>query len=273
MADDRAHDVYPNAPFALIVLAVEFPLAPLPEATLASLREELRTSFPLVQQEQHQRVVMQAGLGIQQEIRDVPRFTTRDRTMAVAVTPDSVVIETTRYLGFEWYLDVVREPIATVAEVLQPDAILAIGHRYIDEVRVPAPDGTIDWARWLDPALLAAAHLPTDAALPEPHGWQAMINYQTAADSTLTLRYGPAAGAAVPAEGATRRKRPPLTGPFFLLDWDSRWQPSVAPEFTADEVLARCADLYAPVRKIFHHISTDELRGVFAEPPEAGERP
>jgi hypothetical protein len=47
----------------------------------------------------------------------------------------------------------------------------------------------------------------------------------------------------------------------------------VAPEFTADEVLARCADLYAPVRKIFHHISTDELRGVFAEPPEAGERP
>lgn len=84
----------------------------------------------------------------------------------------------------------------------------------------------------------------------------------------MTLRFGPADGVAVPVEGATRRLGAERSGPFFLLDWDSTWTPEVPPEFTEAKVLEQCAELYAPVRSMFHHITSDRLRQIFKEQPE-----
>ncbi len=263
MADEKAHPVYPSPPVALVVLAAEFPPVSTTEEVLGRLRERLRTDFPLIAHGQQQRVTVQGG-EMQQEIRSVPRFTTRDRTMAVAVTHDGMVIETSRYLGFDWYLDLVRGPVSAIAEVLAPDAIVSLGHRYIDEVRVPDSGALVDWKRWIHPDLLVPARLPVDASVPAPNHWQSTVSYQTTSESSLTLRYGPMEGLAVPADGATRRLGPVTAGQYFLLDWDSRWQPEVAPEFSVEEILNSCRKLYDPVRRLFRYVTTEELRKVFA---------
>lgn len=261
MTDASGYPVYPNHPVALVVLAVEFPPAAATPKMLDRLRSVLRSAFPLMHQEQ--RVVLQPGAAPSQQIQQVPRFLTRDRTMAVAVTAESVVIETTRYRGFDWYLDQVRKPIEAIEKVVRPDAVLSLGHRYIDEVRVPG-SGEPDWAQWLDACLLAPAGLPVGAGLSAPERWQAMAHFQTGPESSLTLRYGPTAGSGVPADGTTRREFPAPNGPFFLLDWDSRWQPVVAPEFKSSLILEQCEALYQPVRSMFRHVTNDGLRGVFA---------
>ena len=74
------------------------------------------------------------------------------------------------------------------------------------------------------------------------------------------LRYGPRTGYAVEPRGQLRRATTP-TGAFFLLDFDSFWEtPDAAPEFETEELLAKCDDLHAPVRKLFEGLITPRLR-------------
>lgn len=265
MSTHGGHEVYPNPSIALVVLEVRFPPTTTEqrEAQLG-LRKGLRADFPLFEQAVEQSLSFDSPAGGGQlESRLLFRYSRRDRTASVAVTPEAVVIETTEYLGFEWYLDFIRGPLAVVAEVLDPDGVSSIGHRFIDEVRVPHADGLIDWSRWIEHTLLTPGLLPLDAGLSAPERWQGAISYQTSAEATLTLRYGALEGAAVPANGATRREDPVPSGPFFLLDWDSRANPTVTPEFAVDDLLHRCAELYEPVRAMYHHVTTDALREVF----------
>jgi len=231
----------------------------------AKLRAGLRADFPLVEKAAQQSLVVDlAGGSGHMETQLLLRYSSRDRTASVAVAPDAVIIETTRYLGFDWYLDLISGPIGVVADTLQPDGITGMGHRFIDEVRVPDATEAIDWSHWIDGSLLTPSQVPEDAGLSAPDAWQGVMNYRTSSESTLTLRYGPMDGVAVPASGSIRRDGPPPSGPFFLLDWDSRRAPEVAPELTVDEVLSQCETLYRPVRAMFHHLTTDHLREVFS---------
>lgn len=260
--------VYPNPPVTLVVLEVQFPpTATTPEQAQERLRAGLRADFPLAERLTEQTLTVTSAGTAAGETRMLFRFSSRDRTSAVAVRANVLVIETTRYLGFDWYLDFLREPLATAIDVLAPDGILALGHRFIDEVRVPDDGNPVDWSQWIDGALLAPSALPASAGVPAPESWQGVVSYFTTPESTLALRYGPAVGTVIADGAATRRDGPTPSGPYFLLDWDSRWTPPVVPEATTETILNRCADLYEPVRAMFHHLTTDDLRRVFATPP------
>ncbi len=264
------HDqpVYPNPSVALVVLEVRFPpTTTTPEQAQERLRAELRAEFPLAEQFTEQRLTVTSAGTAPAGARTVSRFGSRDRTSAVAVSTDVLVIETTRYLGFEWYLDFLRGPLAIAIDVLAPDGILALGHRFIDEVRVPDDANPVDWSRWIDGALLAPSALPALAGVAAPEGWQGLINYQTTPESTLGLQYGPAVGTVIAESAAIRRDGATPSGPYFLLDWDSRWTPRAAPEATAETVLTQCRALYEPVRAMYHRLATDDLRRVFASAP------
>jgi uncharacterized protein (TIGR04255 family) len=261
------HPVYPNPSVTHVVLEVRFPSTTTDPATAeAELRAGMRERFPLADRTVTQNVTVDlGGGGSTVESGTLLRFQSRDRTQTVVVAPDAVTIETTQYLGLAWYLDLIRAPVEVVASTLQPDAIVGMGHRFIDEVRVPDP-APVEWGRWIDSSLLAASALPQASGLDPADAWFGAVTYRTGADTTLTLRHGPMEGPGVKSENSMRRSPAPANGPFFLLDWDSRWAPEVAPEFTADAVLERCEALYAPVRSMFHHLLSDELVHHFETP-------
>lgn len=249
----------PSAPVELVVLAVEFPPTTISWEQMEAIRDALRSEFPLAERQVETRVEFFAGGSAtpEQHSVEVLRLSTRDRRTVVQVGPERVVIETRRYDHFEWFTALVRTPLAVVQQLVRPDGINTIGHRFIDEVHLPAADGdSLD--RWFDPAVLAMPNL-VDGELP----WQAAVTYQLTSESQLTLRYGPILTSLVPNLSA-----PPVRfdEPVFALDWDSQWRAIEAvPEFTAEDIISRVEEMYRPVRSLFQQVCTDELRQRFEQ--------
>ncbi|MGI8755989.1 MAG: TIGR04255 family protein [Acidimicrobiales bacterium] len=267
MSNQGDHPVYPNPSATHVVLEVQFPSTATDPATAeAGLRAGLRDQFPLGERLAQSMVTIDLGNAASAvEQITMLRYQSRDRTRTVAVTPNAVTIETTEYLGFDWYCEFLRQPLDVLAEVLQPDGIVGMGHRFIDEIRVPG-GAPADWSEWIDPLLLAPSRVPAAAGLDAPASWRGSVEYRTSDETTLTLRYGPSDGPVVLGTPASRTPVP--QGPCFLLDWDSRLRPSTAPEFTAEGAIEQCVRLYKPVRAIYHHLTIDKLRSVFAADPE-----
>jgi uncharacterized protein (TIGR04255 family) len=148
--------------------------------------------------------------------------------------------------------------LAARKEVSDPSGYERIGLRYLDEIRVPDTNGTIDWSEWVHPSLLSARpETPIDLPLSE---WQGMSTFGPVDGRSLVLRFGPRTGYAVEPNGELKRGPTP-TGRFFLLDFDSFWEsPSVIPEFEPGNMITRCDDLHAPIRTLFEGLITDRLR-------------
>ena len=128
--------------------------------------------------------------------RIFPRFTNRDRTTALLVKQDALVLETTVYGGWEEHFrPLIREVINALEAVSRPDGVLRVGLRYIDEIRVPSIDSSPgDWRGYIDEHLLAAADPDFIPASLQPSVWQEIVQYQTTTGSTLAIRYGPHEG-------------------------------------------------------------------------------
>lgn len=246
----------PGAPVRLVVLSVEYPLLSATTEQFATIRQALRDRFPVAD---HSPEAAPIGGSLAPPIA-VPSFSTRDRTTRVAVMPNQVVIETRRYDHLDWFLDMIAEPLGAVREVFDPDGVLAIGHRFIDEVHLPG-NGADELARWFDPALLALPNLFGAS----PDNWQGILSVAHDDEASLTLRYGPIAQSLVPdVDGSTGV----FTHPVVALDWDSRWSPRTVPEFDIDVITDRIRSMYEPVRSLFRRICTDDLWTTFGKPVE-----
>src|SRR5450756_1609825 len=136
MAD--THEIYPNAPLALVAVEVRFPEAPseraLPMPLQRSFRDLLGEGW-VIESHKIQQVELALGPGgpgaqpVQQTV--VPRFTLRDRTLAVALTDSSLTVETTNYRHYLEFRAVLERVFAAAAELLQPDGVARVGMRYI----------------------------------------------------------------------------------------------------------------------------------------------
>ncbi len=95
-----------------------------------------------------------------------------------------------------------------------------------------------------------------------PTVWTGAAQYQLGQDRYLVLRYGPQAahpGFAVNPDGPLRRPEPRPVGPFFLLDFDASWKPSVVPHWDSNILLETCDELRHPVRALFDGVLTERL--------------
>lgn len=274
------HEVYPNAPLALVAVEVRFPQvsgARTPPMPLQRAFRDLLGESWVIESVKTQKVEFAFGpsgpgqQSIQQAI--VPRFTVRDRTLAVALTDESLTVEATSYRHYPDFREVLERTLGAAEELLRPDGVARVGMRYIDEVRVPgiseAASGS--WQEWLDASLLP----PKLASMIEdgfaPIGWEGAAQYEAGPGRSLVLRYGVRSGYAVAPDGPLKRPGAPPPGPFFLLDFDSFWQPSDIPEFNAEQLLETCDELRAPVRTLFDLVVSDRLRDeVFRKEPSLG---
>lgn len=276
----ETHDVYPNAPLALVAVEVRFPSAPgarsLPIAAQRSFRDLLGETW-VIESQKAQTLEVEFGRSgqTQQHLQErvVPRFTVRDRTLAVAVTEESLTVETTDYRHYPDFRAVLKRTLLAAADILQPDGVARVGMRYIDELRVPdvTADDPSGWREWLDHSLLP----PRMSAMTDkgftPTAWEGASQYVTGVGRKLVLRYGARDGYAVAPAGPLRRPAAPPPGPFFLLDFDCFWAPTDIPEFDPNMLIETCDGLRAPVRALFDLLVSDRLRDeVFMKEASSG---
>lgn len=270
---------FPNPPLVLTVLEVRYPeiAGGLGDDAQRDLKKVLRDRLPLMESQSEEQFAMAIGTQVPPSVqrRIFPRFTNRDRTTALLVKQDALVLETTVYGGWEEHFrPLIREVINALEAVSRPDGVLRVGLRYIDEIRVPSIDSSPgDWRGYIDEHLLAAADPDFIPASLQPSVWQEIVQYQTTTGSTLAIRYGPHEGYAVDPQGPTRRKDPSSPGLFFLLDSDSFWlSEEEVPEFATDWILRRCDLLHEPAREFFQIAVTDKLRSEVFSQNEGEER-
>ncbi|MGH9103704.1 MAG: TIGR04255 family protein [Acidimicrobiales bacterium] len=202
----------------------------------------------------------------------IPRFTVRDRTLAVAITEESLTVEATRYRHYPNFRETVASAVAAAAEVLVPDGIARVGMRYIDEVRVPGivEEAPSDWHDWVDSSLLAPQLGGMSGAGFVSTGWEGAAQYRTGPDQKLVLRYGPRAGYVVSPVGPLKRPAPPGPGPLFALDFDCFWEPPDIPEFDPGMIMDTCDQLRSPIRALFDMLVTDKLLAEFTKDGPVG---
>lgn len=267
------HEVLPNAPLALVAVEIRFPDGTsgqqLPMNIRRSFRDLLGEEWVLDSQTVQQfAITLGPGGALPQPAPTltIPRFTVRDRTLAVAVTDQSMTVEATRYKHYPTFREVVRRAVDAATQVLAPDGIARVGMRYIDEIRVPAVgDDPADWRDWVDASLLAPQLNAMEAAGFSSIAWEAAAQYQTGPDQRLVLRYGPRTGYAVSPQGPLKRPSVPPPGPLFVLDFDCYWEPVDIPEFDPLTIMATCDQLRAPIRTLFDMLMTDKLHNEFSK--------
>lgn len=257
---------FANPPLALTVLEVRYPelTADVGPRRQSVMRELIRDRLPLIENETENQVEFAIGAAPPSfRKRTFPRFVSRDRTTALAVKEEALVLQTTSYGGWrEDFRPLLETIVEAFASTSSPDGVLRIGLRYIDEIRVPSITSLPgDWREYIDHHLLA---MTDEDFIPDslsPALWQGLVQYETGAESRLTVRYGPQNGYAIDPSSQTRRRNPPTPGPFFLLDCDSYWEATnEVPEFDPGWLLEMCDGLHRPTSEYFRIVSTDKLR-------------
>ncbi|ETD34419.1 TIGR04255 family protein [Williamsia sp. D3] len=254
-----SNPVYPNPPIAIVILEVRHPVAELSNPAMAFLKNALQEYTPIEQTDTGLEIDVQKG---EQRPVSIRKLVSRDRHTVVTPRPDALVIETTDYRGWEWFVGVAEAALSARHEVAPVDGVERIGLRYIDEVRVP-DDEPIDWSRWVIPSLLGPTRELTELHL-VPTQQQNAVQYATSTTGqTLTLRYGVARGSVIQPNNVPRRPAEPTPGsPFFLIDTDGAWEDSggMIPEFNVEEILRLCESLHAPSKEVFETLITEKLR-------------
>lgn len=201
-----------------------------------------------------------------------PRFTVRDRTLAVTITDAGVIIEATRYRHYLDFREILTKAVNAAAKVLEPDGVSRVGLRYINEIRVPGGDkqDPAGWQRWVDHSLLSPqlVRMSSDGFIATT--WEGMAQYQTGPDQQLVLRYGPRREYLVNPAGPLRRPSVPPPGPLFMLDLDCFWEPPDIPKFEPEAIIATFDQLRVPIRSLFDLLITDELLAEFRKEPTDG---
>ena len=266
-------EIYPNAPIALVACEIRLPSTggPLASEIVGVLSEELSEPFPMAMPEQRQTFSI-GDSGPQTDQQRVERFTNRARDSSVSLTPNAVVVETTNYQGYDNFRPMLATAIRAVGRALSPKGPLRVGLRYFDEIRVPEPLGSLaDWDRYLSEAVTGVSALASAADGLEPAIWQGQAAFNGGDGMTVVVRYGPREGLAVNPTGLVRRNADP-SGPFFLFDVDSYWEPLAGiPEWDDVHLLDTCDALHAPIRAMFEAVITDELRDKVLRAPMKGD--
>lgn len=262
-------EIYPNAPIALMACEVRLPPGGLPilDDQIAEFRSVLADTLPVGRSFGQQQVAVQFGpdrMGPPSvtETRII-ELTNRPQSVVVQAAPDSIVVKTADYTGWDEFRPLLSRVLVAARDVLDPDGFLRVGLRYVDEIRLPDGAGKdlSDWGGYVEEALLAPVPLESATDALRLRGWQTVVQFEAGEQHAVVIRYGPGEGFAVPPSELPRRPRMPSSGPFFMFDVDSFWETGGAiPEFDPDGITALCDNLHAPVRGLFEAAITERLR-------------
>ncbi|MEJ7785611.1 MAG: TIGR04255 family protein [Solirubrobacteraceae bacterium] len=263
---DPDRPIYDRAPLKLVAFQLRF--APVHELDAVSPPREivvgLRERYPILGTPPEVQVDFLPG-STQQRTRG-SRFLNRAKTWSISLTGDAIAIETSRYTRYEKFAEHVRWVLDRVHAVTPFPAVLRVGLRYIDEIEVDGVDALDEWKPWITNDLLVGGLIGGYRT----REYLAHANVEIDDFSGMTVRYGRVDQPVVSTAGPLRINESP-TGPYFLLDIDSFWQPSddAFLEYDAAEVETTMLALHDPIREVFEGAVTPQLLARFHDPRTA----
>jgi uncharacterized protein (TIGR04255 family) len=125
-----------NAPLVRVLAQVRFPeiLSVERREFVAPFQEAIRTSYPVLRQEQTQEVFIGPGGPGPTRQRTVWRFSESSGQWRVSLAPDFLSLETTRYLSRADFFERFGSLLGALGTHVEPAQIDRLGIRYIDRI-------------------------------------------------------------------------------------------------------------------------------------------
>jgi uncharacterized protein (TIGR04255 family) len=261
-------EVFSNAPLALVVTEIRFTDSPRlrQQETLDAVAIALEERFPISTPQTNVTFnVANLSPGALPQVAQERRIALMNtaKTESVTITPSSFIYETTAYREF----DHLRVGVTAVCEALidanvRP-ALVRVGLRYVDEVRVP--EQIIDvraWGKWIDASVIRILDIgPHDVAVRNAQG---LVMFDLGDGKGLTFQYQALnQSPVVQPQLLNRQKFEP--GPFFVLDFDGfrDFNGEDVVRLDADEVTTVLNDVHGPVGAAFQRAITEDARNLF----------
>jgi len=244
--------VFPKAPVELVAVEVRFRNSDRlrrPEV-LDKLQRALEDLLPIRHDEQMVAVAL-GGQMVDQPYEQVVLFIDPTETTSAAIRSTALTVETTRYKDFTTFRDVVYRCMVALAELQVVPAVERVGLRFVDEIRVAEPiEDAGSWEHWLSGDLLAARSIGEPNRLSMLQG---TMQFETGEHTNLVVRYAMLTGPGVVQPASLRPRETAPSGPFFVLDIDSYWQPlpDHPREFDPEFIAVLLDKLLAPVEETF----------------------
>jgi uncharacterized protein (TIGR04255 family) len=276
---DEPREVYPNAQLQLVAAEIRYPFAPRlgGDEALAFFASALRDELPIPEPLQEQTVIIGADGPPDVKGRSAFRLASRDRTTAATLAPSRFVLETTAYIRYGAFRQLLWRLFTALNDYGPPAGIERVGLRYIDEIKVHDVTSIhpIAWKPYIHDALLAAPSFAAES-LPgmQPKAWNGVLHFEGDEQTSIVVRFGGHEGYAVDPNGPLRLKRKTPGSPFFLFDVDSFWHAQeVITDFDPTTLISTCDQLHRPISSIFERSITDRLRNeVLRKEPIGAER-
>lgn len=261
-------EVFPKAPLALVTTEIRFTDSPRlrQQETLDAVAIALEDRFPLnTPQTSVTFNVGSLGPGVLPQVEQERRvvLTNTTRTESVTITPSSFICETTAYREFDDF----RVGVTAVCEALidanvRP-ALVRVGLRYIDEVRVPEPITDVRaWGKWIDDGIIRPLTIgPDDVAVRNVQG---LVTFDLGDGKGLNFQYAALNQTpVVQPQFLNRGQFEP--GPFFVLDFDGfrDFGEQDVVRLDADEVTNVLTAVHDPTGAMFQRAITEGARNLF----------
>ena len=263
---DPARLIYKDAPLKLVAFQIQFPQVPILDSVSPpnQLVDALRTRYPILGGPPV--VELDIGPGQAQQRTRGARFMNRLRTWTVTVDSGAISVETSRYQRYERFAAEVAWVLERVHAVTPIPAVIRLGLRYIDEIEIEGVNALADWKDWIHHDLLVGGIIDDF----QTNDYIAQASLELDALRRMTVRYGRVSQPVVNPDGVLKIYNSP-TGPYFLLDIDSFWEPSRDEflEYDAGTVNEVLMTLHEPVRVVFERAITQALRERFGVETEA----
>jgi uncharacterized protein (TIGR04255 family) len=244
--------IFRRNPLKVVVAQVRFPSVYALEqaAGVSAFQEGLRAQYPLATPRGGELLVSVGPAGFTPPVTQLGpwRFQTDDEQWTVAVTPESVSLETSSYSRFEEFRSRFEQVLHVTDQTIRPARQERIGLRYVNEISHPEAKSVSDWQKFLDSELLGIA----GGELLKEYVTQSMQQVLVVLeDGRLTIRHG--------------YVRQDDDRSVYFLDIDAYEEtPS---HFEIDDVLAKLDVFKEWIWRVFRGSISDELVA-YLEPQE-----
>jgi len=238
-----------NAPLVRVIAQLRFPLVASIEQRdfIAPFQEAIRSSYPILRQEQTQQVLF--GANIATPVRSSStawRFNSEDGHWRVSLTSDFLALETTKYTSRKDFLERLEIVVAALASRIDPKLLDRVGIRYIDRI---SGDALADISRLVRPEVRGLIGSPAATAV--THSITETVF--TREDAQALVRWGQLPPHVTVDPAAIE----PSDAPSWILDLDMFSSGPVP--FSVDRVVADTRGYMERLYTFFRWAVTDEF--------------